>query len=116
MQHNPSFIENRINEIPLDMRISGLNKTAELKSKVFGLNNEALKFFMLEMRDRFSQHHEENKKFLGVILYMAGIEKERHDCKFEDLTTTEIFNIVKAINHIKAVTSLLPKNLALPLN
>ncbi|MFP4909958.1 DUF5347 family protein [Providencia hangzhouensis] len=47
---------------------------------------------------------------------MAGIEKERHDCKFDDLTTTEIFNIVKAINHIKAVTSLLPKNLALPLN
>ncbi|MFP4909957.1 hypothetical protein [Providencia hangzhouensis] len=48
MQQNPSFIENRINEIPLDMRISGLNKTSELKSKVFGLNNDALKFFMLE--------------------------------------------------------------------
>ncbi|EHF3470497.1 DUF5347 domain-containing protein, partial [Proteus mirabilis] len=28
--------------------------------------------------------------------------------------TSEIFDIIKAINHIKAVTALLPKQLALP--
>nr|WP_272927560.1 DUF5347 family protein [Proteus sp. G4444] len=45
---------------------------------------------------------------------MAGIPKERHDLKFEDFQTSEIFDIIKAINHIKAVTALLPKQLALP--
>ena len=116
MYQNPIELEQRAQYLQLDQRINGLNKTSEIKSKHFGLKNDELKYFIKEMRDSFNEHHEENKKFLGVIFYMANIDKCRHDCQFEELNTTEIFNIVKAINHIKAISAFLPKNLALPLN
>lgn len=114
MYQNQVENEQRAFHIPVAQRVDGLNHTAKLRSRHFGLQNEELKRFFFDMRDKFDDCYEENKKFLGVILYMAGIQKERHDLKFEDFKTEEIFDIIKAINHIKAVTALLPKQLALP--
>ncbi|HEK2745631.1 DUF5347 domain-containing protein [Proteus mirabilis] len=114
MYQNQIENEQRAFHIPIADRVDGLNHTSKLNSLHFGLQNEELKRFFFDMRDPFDNCHKENKKFLGVVLYMAGIEKERHDLKFEDFKTEEVFDIIKAINHIKAVTALLPKKLALP--
>lgn len=114
MYQDPIENEQRAFHIPIADRVDGLNYTAKLRSRHFGLQNEDLKRFFFDMRDRFDDCYKENKQFLGVILYMAGIPKERHDLNFDDFKTEEIFNIIKAIHHIKAVTAILPKQLALP--
>lgn len=116
MQQNPAVLEPRYMPLTIQQRAHGMNKVAEIKSKSLGLSNKELKTFIIEMRDRFNEDHENNKKLLGVVFYMAGINKERHECSFEELTTSEIFEIVKAVNYIKAASALLPKNLTLPLN
>lgn len=114
MYQQSESIEQRILGVSISRRVSGLNSAAQLRSKYRGLQNKELKDFFFDMRDRFDSCYEENKKFLGVILYMANIPKERHNLKFEDFKTSEIFEIIKAMNHIKVITALLPKHLALP--
>lgn len=106
--------EQRAFPIPISKRVEGLNHIAKLRSERFGIENKELESFFKEMRDRFDPMHQENKKFLGVILYMANIEKERHDCDYNDFSSKEIFNIVKAINYIRAISAILPKHLVLP--
>ncbi|BBU94786.1 DUF5347 family protein [Providencia rettgeri] len=114
MQQNTAILEQRYMPMSIKQRVKGLDMAAQLKSKALGLSNKELKTFMREMNDRFNDDHENNKKLLGVIFDMAGIDKESKDCQFEDLTSKEIFNMVKAINYIKGAAPLLPKNLTLP--
>lgn len=114
MYQNQIENEQRAFNIPIADRVDGLIHTSKINAIHFGLQNEELKLFFFDMRDKFDDCYQENKKFLGVILYMAGIPKERHDLNFEDFKTSEILDIIKAIIHIKAVTALLPKRLALP--
>lgn len=116
MQQNSTTLERRYMPLSIQQRAHGMNKVAEIKSKTLGLSNQELKLFIKEMRDRFNDDHENNKKLLRIIFYMAGLDKTRYNCEFEELTSTEIFNIVKSINYIKAASALLPKNLTLPLN
>ncbi|MEI9788402.1 DUF5347 family protein [Moellerella wisconsensis] len=116
MQQNPASLESRYLPLSIQQRTYGMNKVAEIKSKKLGLSNQELESFIKEMRNRFNDDFENNKKLLGVIFYIAGINKSRFSCQFEELTTSEIFNIVKAINYIKAASALLPKNLTLPIN
>lgn len=116
MQQTPAILERRYMPMSIQQRVHGINKVCEVKSKTSGLENKELKSFIKEMRDRFNEDHVNNKKLLSVIFFMAEIDKSRHSCQFEELTTSEIFNIVKAINYIKAASALLPKNLTLPLN
>lgn len=106
--------EQRAFPIPISKRADGLNHIAKLRSERFGIENKELESFFKEMRDRFDPMYKDNKKFLGVILYMANIEKERRDCDYNDFSSKEIFNIVKAINHIRAISAILPKHLVLP--
>ena len=114
MYQNQVENEQRAFHIPIADRVDGLIHTSKLNSLHFGLQNDELKLFFFDMRDRFDKYHKENKKFLGFILYMAEISKERHDLKFEDFKTEEMFAIIKAMIHIKAVTARFPKKLALP--
>ncbi|MEY1238765.1 DUF5347 family protein [Providencia manganoxydans] len=116
MQQNPALLETFYNPMSIQKRWNGQNKISEVKSKTFGLENKELKSFIKEMRDRFNEDHTNNKKLLAVIFFMADIDKSRHGCEYEDLTSKEIFNIVKAINYLKVSTAFLPKNLTLPLN
>ncbi|MFL7853777.1 DUF5347 family protein [Providencia rettgeri] len=116
MRQNPAIHEQRYMPMSIGQRVHGINKVCEVKSKTSGLENKELKSFIKEMRDRFNEDHANNKKLLAVIFFMAEIDKSRHGCQFEDLTSKEIFNIVRAINYIKGSSALLPKNLTLPLN
>lgn len=116
MQQNPAILERRYMPMSIGQRVHGINKVCEVKSKTSGLENKELKSFIKEMRDRFNEDHANNKKLLAIIFFMADIDKSRHCCEYEDLTSKEIFNIVKAINYLKVSTAFLPKNLTLPLN
>lgn len=114
MQQQSEIAKRSAYPIPVSQRVDGLNHIAKLRSERFGMENKELESFFKSMRDRFDASHEDNKKFLGVILYMAGIDKEKHDCDYSKFSSKEIFAIVKAINHIKAISAILPKHLVLP--
>ncbi|EMI4428624.1 DUF5347 family protein [Providencia rettgeri] len=116
MQHNPAILEQRYMPMSIGQRVHGINKACEVKSKTSGLENKELKSFIKEMRDRFNEDYVNNKQLLEIIFIMARIDESRRGCQFEDFTSKEIFNIVKAINYIKGSSALLPKNLTLPLN
>lgn len=114
MKQNYDTGEPRAFPVPVSKRADGLNHIAKLRSERFGTENKELESFFKEMRDRSDPMYQDNKKFLGVILYMANIGKERHNCDYNDFSSKEIFNIVKAINHIRAISAVLPKHLVLP--
>ncbi len=116
MQPNPALLEQRYVPMSIKQRANGLNKTAEIKAKIFKSDDKELKIFIENMRNRFNGDIESNKKFLGMVFYYADINKNRHDCNFDEFTQSEIKQIIKAINEIKGGVAFFPKNLPSPLN
>ena len=90
-------------------RLNGLNHIAELRAKVFGLNIESeLERFIKDMRDPRDIDNEQNKRAL------AKIPDERHSISINELTTDEKRELIKAMNHFRAVVSLFPRRLTMP--
>ncbi|HGJ5897326.1 DUF5347 family protein [Arsenophonus apicola] len=111
MQHDPALSETQYNPMSIKQRAYGLHKINQLKNELFGPEDKALQEFIDNMRDKFNEDASNNKKFLGMILYYAGINKNRHDCKYEEFTKDEIKLIVNAINIIKSGVAMFPKKL-----
>jgi len=110
-------IEGNLATVPLSpgQRLNGLNHIAELRAKVFGLNIEReLERFINEMRDPRDINHKQNERALAAILFMAKIPAERHSVNINELTTDEKRELIKAMNHFRAVVSLFPKRLTMP--
>ena len=83
-------------------RLNGLNHIAELRAKVFGLNIESeLERFIKDMRDPRDINNEQNKRALAAIFFMAKIPAEKRE-------------LIKAMNHFRAVVSLFPRRLTMP--
>lgn len=96
-------------------RLDGLNHIAELRAKVFGLNIESeLERFISDMRNQRDINHKQNERALAAIFFMAKIPAERHSVKVSELTTDEKRELIKAMNHFRAVVSLFPKRLTMP--
>ncbi|MEB6371401.1 hypothetical protein SB6424_03814 [Klebsiella pasteurii] len=96
-------------------RLEGLNHIAELRAKVFGLNIESeLARFISDMRNPRDINHKQNERALAAIFYMAKIPAERHSVNVSELTTDEKRELIKAMNHFRAVVSLFPKRLTMP--
>ncbi|HDK6400668.1 DUF5347 domain-containing protein [Klebsiella variicola] len=96
-------------------RLDGLNHIAELRAKVFGLNIEPeLERFISDMRNQRDINHKQNERALAAIFFMAKIPAERHSVKVSELTTDEKRELIKAMNHFRAVVSLFPKRLTMP--
>ncbi|HHS9776166.1 DUF5347 domain-containing protein [Klebsiella michiganensis] len=96
-------------------RLDGLNHIAELRAKVFGLNIESeLERFISDMRNPRDINHKQNERALAAIFYMAKIPAERHSVNVSELTTDEKRELIKAMNHFRAVVSLFPKRLTMP--
>lgn len=96
-------------------RVHGLNHIAELRAKVFGVNIEPeLERFIFDMRNARDINHKQNERALAAIFFMAKIPAERHSVNVNDLTTDEKRELVKAMNHFRAVVSLFPKRLTMP--
>lgn len=110
-------IEGAAATVPLSpgQRLEGLNSVAELRANVFGLNIEPeLERFIKDMRDLRDINHKQNERALAAIFFMAKIPAERHGVNISDLTTDEKRELVKAMNHFRAVVSLFPKRLTMP--
>ena len=110
-------IEGNTATVPLSpgQRLNGLNHIAELRAKVFGLNIEQeLEWFINEMRDPRDINHKQNERALAAIFFMAKIPAERHSVNINELTTDETRELIKAMNHFRAVVSLFPKRLTMP--
>ncbi|HHZ7418311.1 TPA: DUF5347 domain-containing protein [Klebsiella pneumoniae] len=96
-------------------RLDGLNHIAELRAKVFGLNIEPeLERFISDMRDQRDINHKQNERALAAIFFMAKIPVDRHNVNMNELTTDEKRELIKAMNHFRAVVSLFPKRLTMP--
>ncbi|AYW17788.1 TPA: hypothetical protein MIU13_08580 [Klebsiella pneumoniae] len=96
-------------------RLDGLNHIAELRAKVFGLNIEPeLERFISDMRDQRDINHKQNERALAAIFFMAKIPADRHNVNMNELTTDEKRELIKAMNHFRAVVSLFPKRLTMP--
>lgn len=103
--------------VPLSpgQRLDGLNHIAELRAKVFGLNIEPeLERFIKDMRNPRDVNCKQNERALAAIFFMAKIPAERHDVNVNDLTTDEKRELIKVMNHFRAVVSLFPKRLIMP--
>ncbi|HIF4807911.1 TPA: DUF5347 domain-containing protein [Klebsiella pneumoniae] len=96
-------------------RLDGLNHIADLRAKVFGLNIEPeLERFISDMRDQRDINHKQNERALAAIFFMAKIPAYRHNVNMNELTTDEKRELIKAMNHFRAVVSLFPKRLTMP--
>ena len=96
-------------------RLNGLSHIAELRAKVYGLNIESeLERFIKDMRDPRDINSEQNKRALAAIFFMAKIPAERHSISINELTTDEKRELIKAMNHFRAVVSLFPIRLTMP--
>ncbi|EDD4584835.1 hypothetical protein BRR39_09330 [Salmonella enterica subsp. enterica serovar Enteritidis] len=51
---------------------------------------------------------------LAAIFFMAKIPAERHSISINELTTDEKRELIKAMNHFRAVVSLFPRRLTMP--
>ncbi|WP_373963328.1 DUF5347 family protein [Kosakonia sacchari] len=110
-------IEGDVATVPINIgqRLDGLNHIAELRAKVFGLNIEAeLERLIKDMRDPRDVNKLQNERALAALFFMAKIPAERHGVNISDLTTDEKRELIKAMNHFRAVVSLFPKRLTLP--
>jgi hypothetical protein len=110
-------IEGDAARVPLSLckRLDGLNHIATLREKVFGLNYEQeLERFIEEMRDPRDVNKIQNERALAAIFFMAKIPADRHGVHINDLTTDEKRELIKAMNHFRAVVSLFPKRLTMP--
>ncbi|VFS64877.1 Uncharacterised protein [Raoultella planticola] len=105
-------IEGPAATVPLSpgQRLNGLNHIAELRAKVFWseiLSGE-LERFINEMRDPRDINHKQNERALAAIFFMAKIPAERHSVNINELTTDETRELIKAMNHFRAVVSYFP--------
>ncbi|HDR2689849.1 DUF5347 domain-containing protein [Enterobacter ludwigii] len=103
--------------VPLKVgaRLSGLNHVAELRARYWGDNEKALARFLAEMRDKRDPSFEENNRALAAIFFLAKLPAARHECGINELTTEEKRALIGAMNHFRAVVSLFPERLTMPL-
>lgn len=110
-------IDGEVATVPLSPghRFNGLNHIAEIRAKVFGLNIDSeLERFISDMREPRDINHKQNERALAAIFFMAQIPAARHSVNVSELTTDEKRELIKAMNHFRAVVSLFPTRLAMP--
>ena len=95
-------------------RASALNHISALRTMMYGDCGNELKRFFNEMRDKRDANYEKNNRALRALLFLANINKERHNVEYSELTSDEITALIGAMNHFRAVVSLFPKKLTLP--
>ncbi|MDP1293854.1 DUF5347 family protein, partial [Klebsiella variicola] len=79
------------------------------RANVFGLNIDPdLERFISDMRDLRDVNHKHTERALAAILFMAKIPADRQNVNMTELTTDEKRDLIKAMNHFRAVVSLFP--------
>ena len=110
-------IEAACAKVPLSVgaRLSGLNHIAELRARYGSDSGKELARFMADMRDKRDPFFEENSRALAALFFLARLPVARHECEIGELTTEEKRALINAMNHIRAVVSLFPERLTMPL-
>ncbi|MCU6339320.1 MULTISPECIES: DUF5347 domain-containing protein [Enterobacter] len=103
--------------VPLSVgaRLSGLNHIAELRARYGSDSGKELARFMTDMRDKRDPFFEENSRALAALFFLARLPVARHECDISELTTEEKRALITAMNHFRAVVSLFPERLTMPL-
>lgn len=95
-------------------RLAGLNHVTALRARYWGDSEKEVARFVADMRDKRDPQFNENSRALAAIFYLAKIPAARHDSEFSALTTEEKKALITAMNHFRAVVSLFPKRLTMP--
>lgn len=107
---------NAIVQLSPGQRLDGLNHISQLRATVFGLDSDPeLERFINDMRDPQGENHKQNERALAAIFFTAKIPAERHGVKINDMTPDEKRALIKTMNHFRAVVSLFPKQLTMPI-
>lgn len=96
-------------------RAAGLDRLAEIRALYWEDNGKALEAFVAQMRDKRDPHYETNRRALAAIFWLANLPAARHDCKPAELTREEQQALVTAMNRFRAMVSLFPRRLTMPL-
>ncbi|WP_318356247.1 DUF5347 domain-containing protein [Enterobacter sp.] len=103
--------------VPLSVgeRLAGLNHVAALRARYGSDSTPEVARFLADMRDRRDPQFADNQRALAAIFFLAKIPTARHELAFDALTTDEKTALIGAMNHFRAVVSLFPRRLTLPL-
>lgn len=96
-------------------RASALNHISVLRTALYGDCEKELNRFINEMRDKRDEKYELNNRVLAALFFLANISKERHCVEFSELTSDEVTALIGVMNHLRAVVSLFPKRLTMPI-
>ncbi|MEQ4672200.1 DUF5347 family protein [Providencia manganoxydans] len=94
-------------------RTEGLNQASRVRTSLFHQNkddpdNRELAGFIEYLRLN-------DERALSMIFYLSGIKSNQHQLSFDEFNKEEKQLIITAINQIKALAALLPKNIAMPI-
>lgn len=101
--------------LSISQRLAGLNHVATLRARYGSDSAEDVERFLADMRDRRDPQYAENLRALAAILFLAKIPLTRHEIPFSELTADEKTALISAMNHFRAVVSLFPRRLTMPL-
>ncbi|MEY0304028.1 DUF5347 family protein [Providencia manganoxydans] len=119
-EHRMPFY-NRAIEYTLDEKIDQLNHCAKLRGAIFKGKetvkgkkiNQGLIDFINELNDVTNNRERKNKRVVSLIYILAGIKKDKHSLNYNQLSDDEQNRLVEALNQLKAVSSILPNDLAI---
>lgn len=112
--YQPKVVNHYRNDgLSFDERVSGMNKTAEVRADLFSkLNKNSDDILIGEFLDYLRN---ENNRIYQMIYYLAEIEKEKNGVDYLLLKRKDKIKIINALHQIKVLSALIPNKLAMPI-
>lgn len=102
-------------KLTVGQRAKGLNQITRLRSQYWGDDGKTLRRFVADMQDKRDPQYAQNSRALSALLFLAGIPASRHALPLEAFTPEEREALITAMNQFRAMVSLFPKRLTIPL-
>ncbi|HGN1852599.1 TPA: DUF5347 family protein [Proteus mirabilis] len=119
LQGNDDFYQSKVvkhyrnDGLSFDERVSGMNKTAEVRADLLSkLNKNSDDILIGEFLDYLRN---ENNRIYQMIYYLAEIEKEKNGIDYLLLKRKYKIKIINALHQIKVLSALIPNKLAMPI-
>ncbi len=119
LQGNDDFYQSKVvkhyrnDGLSFDERVSGMNKTAEVRAALLSkLNKNSDDIQVSEFLDYLRN---ENNRIYQMIYYLAEIEKEKNGIDYLLLKRKDKIKIINALHQIKVLSALIPNKLAMPI-
>ena len=119
LQGNDDFYQSKVvkhyrnDDLSFDERVSGMNKTAEVRADLLSkLNKNSDDILIGEFLDYLKN---ENSRIYQMIYYLAEIEKEKNGIDYLLLKRKDKIKIINALHQIKVLSALIPNKLAMPI-